>query len=204
MPKALSMLKLADEDVAALEPLVKTDDDRRWASEWRDKLHSNTAWIFLLLHRFGDAKTILAEEVAKLPSLPAGICNANESSDRERGHMYQNLADAELGLGDAQAAVEDASVALECSIELGTANEVRPVRERPPAKEWLDAAKTKGVALIEVGRKQDGQALLMQYLSRLTAELDDNDPPEDHFRAYFSGSPLDIRSLLEERRPHVQ
>jgi hypothetical protein len=77
-------------------------------------------------------------------------------------HTYQNLADAQLGLGNWTEAIKFARRACSCVVD------------SPQSKEWYDATKTLGFALYDAGETGEAQKLFSDFVVKLSTGLDDN------------------------------
>jgi hypothetical protein len=202
--QAIEMVREAEEHVQALDSLSLLPDDRNFVKYWLLKVRNNLGWLLILDGRYAESLDVLEPiRILRESDRPLDApCDSRKEKDVELATVYQNIADADLGLGLLQKAADAASFAEKCRT---SKPRFRPNRKSVRA---LESGKTRGLALYYLGRKAEGLELLKKYVIGMSKELDDTILPASLMEGVVSGNRVSIRDLVnvdqingnEERR----
>lgn len=158
-----------------------TKDRRRW-EEWQFKVQNDIGWLLINNGRFDEAVPVLQ---SVLQSRENGHRDSTPcKSDSEVLHVYQNIADAYLALGNWNEAIKFSRKAVSC------------VADSPDSKEWYDAAKTAGLALAGAGQTDEAKKILRDFVVKLAIGLDDNEIAKVSLTATANGKQVSVNDVI--------
>lgn len=180
---ALLVTQDALREIQAIDLSQASLTDRRRMEEWQLKVQNDIGWLLIANGKFDQAVRILETVLHSMerPQSSSVQC----TSHSEILHVYQNIADAQLALGNWTEAVKFGKLAYSCALE------------SPHSKVWYDAAKTLGLALYSAGQKEKAQKLLTDFVDRLAADLDDNHIGRIGLVAIANGKRVSVKDVID-------
>ncbi|MBM3563698.1 MAG: hypothetical protein FJX48_11265 [Alphaproteobacteria bacterium] len=125
-------------------------------------------WSLIVSQRYRDSITPLmqARDGWLMQRADPKKCDKTRKEDIELATTDQNLADANLAVGNFEDAYKYAHEAVKCRVELGSKHKI------------LESEKSEGFALIYLGDEAAGKALLQKYNDSIRGIRDDDILPE--------------------------